>query len=567
MNGSNLESKNEFASKNIRAMLSAMPEKENINIVILTGGAKKWHSHNISEDSITYSVINSKGFKKLSVQKNESIADSIVLANFIDYGISYFAAERYSLIFWNHGTGSVTGFGYDELFDKKTMSIAELQSGIRNGLKNKKAKFSFIGFDACLMSSIELAISLSPFADYLIASQELEPGDGWDYSALLKTLNERPGIGTDSLCIRIIDSYINLYKEKEKSLEKVTLSAISLQKTKKLEKSLNQISQKALLKIPQDSLAMIRKRSAIFGQPVFSAYSYDMVDARSLFEGFSAYFPQEWREFDNALKDAVLYNRLIGLDYAKTCGLSIYFPYDNKRTIANLGEYCRLENMGGYIGLIKGFIDNVLTKKAEIIITDSANFLSSDILLKTKKIYSMLLRREKDGKLTLLGYDSDGISFKNGKIIWNKKWIQIGGNFVCVYEKLSDIDALHYAVPALVNNEKSYLILTYDDSNPSGAIYGVRKEIDDYVPSKGYEKIKSGDSIAFLYPFFDKNTMQESDGFARGQIFAAIYKKDVKVNIAEVSEPEYIQIFCLVDIYGNMHYIGREKIFNQGGQL
>jgi len=559
MNGSNLESRNSFASKNIESMLSAMPKNGNINIVILTGGAKKWHSQGISEDSITYSVINSNGFKKLSSQKNTSIADSVVLANFINYGMSNFASERYSLIFWNHGAGAVTGFGYDELFDKRNMGIAELRSGIKNGIGKSGKKFSFIGFDACLMSSVELAISLSPFADYLISSQELEPGDGWDYSALLKTLGERPGIGTDSLCIKIIDSYIHFYKDNTNSLEKITLSAINLKKAKALETSFNKMSQR-VLKLPQDSIVKIRAQSKVFGQPVFSAYSYDMIDVKSLFKGFSAYFPQEWNQLDAALKEAVLYNRMAGLDTAMVCGLSVYFPYDNKKMIVNLGEYYRLENMGGYIDLVKHFIDSVLTKKVEIAVTDSSNLLSNDILLKTRKIYSMLLRKEKNGKLTLLGYDSDGVKVKNRALTWNKKWIKIGGHFVCVYETVANIDALNYAVPALVNNEKAYLIITYDALNPGGVVYGMRKEIEDYIPSKGYEKIKGGDSIAFLYPIFDKSTMQESSEFIKGTAFVARTKGDIKVNISQIPEQGYIQIFCLVDIYGNRHYINLEEL-------
>ena len=560
MNGSNLESRNQFATKNINSMLSAKPENENINVVILTGGTKEWHSQDISQDSITYSVINNKGFQKLRSLENTSIADSVVLADFIAYGKNNFPAERYALIFWNHGTGAATGFGFDELFDKKTMSLAELRSGIKNGIGKSDKNFSFIGFDACLMASVELAISLSPFGDYLIASQELEPGNGWDYYTLLKTLNKQPNIGTDSLCIEIIDSYIDFYTEKDKSLQRLTLSAINLRKISDLKHSINQISQKILSEIALNSLIEARAKSNVFGQPVFSAYSYDMIDILSFFEGFSKYFPQEWQKLKYALGNAVLHNRVLGLDETKASGLSVYFPYDNKKTMVNLGEYYRLENMENYMGLVRSFIDSISTKKPEIIISDSTNVLTAEILLKTRIIYSMLFRKEDDGRLALLGYDSDGIKI-DGEMIWNNEWITIGGDFVCVYERLANIDILHYAVPALVNNEKVFLIVIYDDANPGGAIYGFRKEMENNIPSRGYERIKGGDNIAFLYPIFDKNTMQESGEYAKGPTFTAITKGQIKVNIAEVPQKKYVQIFCLVDIYGNKHYIGKEKLF------
>ncbi|MCR5235609.1 MAG: hypothetical protein K6E34_00220 [Lachnospiraceae bacterium] len=39
-----------------------------------------------------------------------------------------------------------------------------------------KGHFDFIGFDACLMATVETAYMLSPYADYMIASEEFEPG-------------------------------------------------------------------------------------------------------------------------------------------------------------------------------------------------------------------------------------------------------------------------------------------------------------------------------------------------------------------------------------------------------
>ena len=45
-------------------------------------------------------------------------------------------------------------------------------------------KFGDRDFDACLMGMIEVADVLSDYSDYMIASEEMEAGDGWDYSFL-----------------------------------------------------------------------------------------------------------------------------------------------------------------------------------------------------------------------------------------------------------------------------------------------------------------------------------------------------------------------------------------------
>jgi hypothetical protein len=45
-------------------------------------------------------------------------------------------------------------------------------------------KLDIIGFDACLMAMYEVGSTLAPYGRYLLASELLEPGHGWDYSAL-----------------------------------------------------------------------------------------------------------------------------------------------------------------------------------------------------------------------------------------------------------------------------------------------------------------------------------------------------------------------------------------------
>lgn len=96
-------------------------------------------------------------------------------------------------------------------------------------------KLEWIGFDACLMSSLEVASVLAPYADYMIASQETEPGWGWNY-AFLSVLSDR-AIPGDEMGEYIVDSYMdygeyvfdyypNLYSD-------LTLSCIDLTLTQK----------------------------------------------------------------------------------------------------------------------------------------------------------------------------------------------------------------------------------------------------------------------------------------------------------------------------------------------
>jgi hypothetical protein len=117
------------------------------------------------------------------------------LADFIQWGLSKFPADRYGLILWDHG-GSWTGFGSDEQDGRaqrpRPMGLDEITAAIRAGLAGRVAKVDFLSFDACLMGNQEVITAMRPFADLLIANAEIDYGPGWDYEASLGWLKQNP---------------------------------------------------------------------------------------------------------------------------------------------------------------------------------------------------------------------------------------------------------------------------------------------------------------------------------------------------------------------------------------
>ena len=115
------------------------------------------------------------------------------LTGFIQWCNQNYPANRRELIFWDHGGGSISGYGYDE---KNPGSGSMTLSGINQALKNAGVTFDFIGFDACLMATVETALMLDDYADYMIASEETEPGVGWYYTNWLTELSADPSMST-----------------------------------------------------------------------------------------------------------------------------------------------------------------------------------------------------------------------------------------------------------------------------------------------------------------------------------------------------------------------------------
>jgi hypothetical protein len=110
-----------------------------------------------------------------------NMGDPVVLADFIQRGVAGHPADHYALILWDHG--SIAGVGSDES-SGDGLTVPEIAKGVRDGLTAAGVdRLDIIGFDACLMAAYEVAASMGPLADYMVASEEVEPNDGWDYAA------------------------------------------------------------------------------------------------------------------------------------------------------------------------------------------------------------------------------------------------------------------------------------------------------------------------------------------------------------------------------------------------
>lgn len=587
MNGSNLESESELATGNMRDMLceemSEVPN-DNLTVLLLMGGTCKWHldesilGQSLPNDSITYAKITHDGFRKIHSLSDRSIGNPSTLAEFINYGMTEFPADRYGLIFWNHGAGSVIGFGYDELHsDDTSLSLAEIRQGLQQSCSPTSFKFTFIGFDACLMATLEMASAVSPYADYLVASQELEPGKGWNYKSITATLRRNPQMPGEQIGKLIVDSFVDSYKERES--EQVTLSVTNLNKIGALEVSLGKFSGEICRKLVHESdsvelsfykkLSGFRSESKSFGMPAFTYHGPDMVDMLDFCRNMRL-------EADTGLMDEIIRNRNEAVVYARKsdnlakehiCGLSVYFPCYNLNVAKELSEYHRCGFNQEYLKLVGTFAQKLLegnrSKKITDIVRSDSTLLSTEMLLNVRKIYSIVLAYE-DGQWVTYGLDGDGISLdQNGRIVrkdyagkivteWDRKWISIGGKTVSAYMALSDKNALTYTVPVYLNNEPADLILKYDSSNPSGKVYGARKVTGNNIPDKGMTEIKANDSITLLHERFNENG--SGDYASSNNMIVVKKKKDMKVSIADVPKGKYRYGYCLVDLYGRKYY-------------
>ncbi|HBE09406.1 MAG TPA: peptidase C11, partial [Lachnospiraceae bacterium] len=148
MCGTDLESKYGMSSADLSEMASA-DFGDNINIIVYTGGCAKWKTNGISNRvNQVFQVKKGSMTCLVSDDGDKAMTDPNTLSSFIKWTAQNYPANRYELIMWDHGGGSVSGYGYDEIHKSSgSMSL----SGINKALKDAGITFDMIGFDACLM--------------------------------------------------------------------------------------------------------------------------------------------------------------------------------------------------------------------------------------------------------------------------------------------------------------------------------------------------------------------------------------------------------------------------------
>ena len=318
MCGTDLESRSGMASNDMREMAAASLS-DNINIIVYTGGCKGWKINGVSNQvNQIYRVRNGNLEQLVADDGDKVMTDPRTLTSFIQYCNKNFPANRNELIFWDHGGGSITGYGYDEKHARDgSMDLAEINSA----LKNAGVTFDFIGFDACLMATYETAVMCGNYADYLIASEETEPGIGWYYTPWLNELSKNTSMPTLEIGKNIVDGFVDECGRKCGG-QKTTLSVIDLSE-------LTQTVPSKMTEFSTDTAQLIRKdykqvsNARVETREFATSSKIDQIDLVNLTQKLGT---EDAKELQEALLSAVKYNRT-SPSMSNAYGLSIYFPY------------------------------------------------------------------------------------------------------------------------------------------------------------------------------------------------------------------------------------------------
>lgn len=346
MCGTDLESKYGMATSDLVEMTNASLS-DKVNIIVETGGCKKWQNNVVSSTTNQILKVEKGGVSILEDNLgNLTMTDPLTLTSFIKYCSKNYSADRYILIMWDHGGGSVSGYGYDEKHSSSgSMDLAQFNSA----LKAANVRFDWIGFDACLMQTLETAMVCDNYADYLIASEESEPGAGWYYTNWLTSLSRNTSIDTVTLSKQLIDDFVST-SLRASSQSPVTLSIVDLAE---LEGTIPQYFS-AFADSTNDMLSGNNYRTVSNARANTRQFAeaqrlnqIDLIDFADRID------TQDAKNLVTLLNSCIKYNKT---NISRANGISIYFPYENLRSMNSaLSTYKQIGFDTNYTQFITNF--------------------------------------------------------------------------------------------------------------------------------------------------------------------------------------------------------------------
>ena len=581
LNGSDLETQNGFATGDLTEILSSGLDSSNVNFLILAGGTLEWQNDfMLDREYAVYRVIDG-ALETLCLLGRQDLADPALLAGFLELGYSRYPARQYGLIFWDHGGGAVIGCGYDEITEH-SLRLPQLELALASS-RAAETPLEFIGFDACVMANLETACICSRYANYLIASEELVPGSGWDYSFLSHLSGEGLQTG-EEIGRRIGEDYISYYNTLAGQLLGVR-AAISVTDLRRIPAAVQAVEtlaeevNQALISGGYNRIARFRSRTMGFAG-TGDEDDYDLVDLAALCEQLAEDYPLQTRAVLMALEEAVVFcSSTQTVENAN--GLTVYFPFFAKHSSYEyIPLYEALDILPRYTELIVNFA-RILNGDSVAVGSGFDTFPVSpergpegnyffrltgeelDRLCEVRFTLWQVLERREDGLICCIQREQTrrGETGGDGTILTRFDGFQttLNGRPCCLYETDNSPQGTRYYIPAVLNGQDVRLMVQGEKG--SGTVIGAAPERESGyfpLPQRGLTPIKPGDRIRLRFPaaLFSTGGADvpvEANFPERYEGEEWMVTRTLKVERTAAEEGEYLYGFVLVDTQRREH--------------
>ena len=584
--GSDLETNWGAATTDLSEMMEvALPE--NVNVVIQTGGAAVWQNEVMDPNKTQRWLYNSEGLQLIDEQPLTNMGEAQTLYDFLSYANSNYPADKVAVTFWNHGGGSVSGAAFDELHGFDSLNLAEMYQAFDAVWPADTANpaLELVGFDTCLMATVDVASIFQPFAKYLVASEEVEPGNGWLYSGWLGELAANPAMGGGELGVAICDTYYEGCQAVG-THEQTTLSVTDLTQLTPLLEAYESFGEEAFVAATEDpgffaELGRAASQSENYGGNTREQGYTNMVDLGHLARQTSWLLPSA-QDVCDALDDCVVYQ--VGGPYrSEATGLSCYYSYNGDindfNGYINMGTGIAFKHLYAY-GLTgelaeggEEYLDSLDIEELPQVLSladmgwDGAPLDLDDegtsILNLGPEAYDVLAGigfslfyiDEENDAMMLLGTDNDLIAdWDNGIFYDNFRGVWGAIDDCLVYMELSfeGEDYNLYSVPILLNDEEYNLQVAYDFTTEEWYILGASQGLDESgMASKELRLLEEGDVITTIWQLASYSGDDDFEMYTAEEL---IVTADTAFGEAPLFDGHYSMVFEMWDAAGNYAY-------------
>ena len=226
--GGSLETDYGLITDDIRQMVKGIGNTtpDTLEVVVAYGGSEKpgWDGMRVANLSLLASdladgEIGNRTYT-LETFPDADLGTADTLGAFLSWIHSHYRYDRVFLILIGHGE-AYTGMLFDQNHKDDPLTLTELTKALQLGGFN----LELIGFDTCMMSSLEVATRVSGYAAYMIASEESEPAEGWQYDRFVSAAAAHPDAPVEDLGRTILDTYL------DSPVQGKTLSLLNLDNT------------------------------------------------------------------------------------------------------------------------------------------------------------------------------------------------------------------------------------------------------------------------------------------------------------------------------------------------
>ena len=535
MCGTDLETGGSCATSDLLEMLAAdIPD--DVNVLVMTGGTKQWNPFEEdkaaiengiiekgayvtpdSEHTQVYRIDDNKMNLVYTYDDNLDMGDVCTLESFLELSLYYAPAEHLMVSVWNHGGGPIDGVEWDENTNNN-ISVPEYVSFAEALYKARGQKTDILGFDVCLLGNLEVALNLAPYADYMVASAETEPGSGWLYEwmAVFSEANEEKRSAEPiEVAERIIDTFPANEGNNWSYTTGLTLAVYDLSKADELRTAFESMASELYAALDNIELfSQISRRAEKVSSMCAGSYglldlydfAYDMSDLLPSAKGVMdvlGTIPGDERKFHGKTdgEEPFVIYRGSSPDYMECLGVTFYYP-TLKTYIPDVVQagktaitYTGLEMVQSYNNFIselllrtdklqhfKGELTLAYDDDREEIVVEVEN--PEDTIALSKVDYTLIYTKtNEDGSETSydLGCAPVMSDWDNGifEVPFDGKWCAIDGEiFTCELNDNYYYDICYIPVVLEGNTELSCLVTYIMEENPSVAFIGYAVDID-----------------------------------------------------------------------------------------